>query len=115
MTSVDGATLSEAGRSVSLTQPASDLANVFIYPNPYRAREHGDRITIAGLPLEATIRIYTPDGRLVRVLETRRNTQGGATWDLRDRRGQTVPSGVYLFRVESPDDEAVLRKAALIR
>ena len=115
MTAADGATLDDAGRSVSLTQPASDLANVFVYPNPYRAREHGDRITVAGLPLEATIRIYTPDGRLVRVLETRDNTRGGATWDLRDRRGQTVPSGVYLFRVESPAEGAVLRKAAILR
>jgi hypothetical protein len=115
MEAQDGAILAKAGRAVSLTQPASNLADVFVYPNPYRAREHGGQLTIAGLPLEATVRIYTPDGRLVQVLETRQNTTGGAVWDLRDRRGQTVPSGVYLIRVEAPGNDPVLRKAALIR
>ena len=115
METADGAVLADAGRAISLTQPADDLANVFIYPNPYRAREHDERLTIAGLPLAATIRIYSPDGRLVRVLETRQNARGGATWDLRDRRGQAVPAGVYLIRVETDEDGSVLRKAALIR
>jgi hypothetical protein len=85
-----------------------------VYPNPYRARSH-EQMTVAGLPREATVRIFTPDGRLVRVLSVEDNRTGGTTWDVRDRRGDPVPSGVYLFRINAPDDDPVLEKAAVIR
>jgi hypothetical protein len=115
MKSVDGQRLAPEGATVRLTQPADDLSNVFIYPNPYRARSHGNSMTIAGLPVEATVRIYSPDGRLVRVLNVSQNRDGGAEWNLQDQRGDDVPSGVYLFRVNTPDQSPVLEKAAVIQ
>jgi len=115
MVSTAGSKLAEEGRTVRLTKPAEDLSNVFVYPNPYRAREHGNHVTIGGLPATATIRIYTPSGRLVRVLSAERNRDGGYPWDLRNRRGERVPSGIYLFRVNAPDESPVLEKAAIIR
>ena len=115
MQSVTGRRLAEEGRTVRLTKPADDLANVFVYPNPYRADEHGTHVTIGGLPIDATIRIYTPGGRLVRVLSAERNRDGGYPWDLRNRRGERVPSGIYLFRINAPDESPVLEKAAVIR
>jgi hypothetical protein len=113
--SVEGNRLSEEGRTVRLTRPAQDLTNVYVYPNPYRPTHQGEGLTVAGLPRRATIRVYTPDGRLVRVLSVEENQDGGAEWDLRDRRGQAVPAGVYLFRVSAPDHGSVLEKAAIIR
>lgn len=114
MTSSDGRTLAANTGAVKLNRPADDLDNVFVYPNPYRAQQHG-RLTIGGLPLKATIRIFSPAGQLVRVLDAAGNRGGGRTWDLRNERGDTVPSGVYLIRVESPNSEPVLKKAAVIR
>ncbi len=113
--STSGNRLAEEGRTVRLTKPADDLSNVFVYPNPYREQEHGEGLTIAGLPKEATVHIYTPDGRLVRELSVENNRNGGEQWDLRDRRGDRVPSGVYLIRVNAPEQSSVLEKAAVIR
>jgi hypothetical protein len=113
--STEGHRLSEEGSTVRLTRPAEDLSNVYVYPNPYRRTEQGGDLTIAGLPRTASIRVYTPDGRLVRVLRVEDNRDGGARWDLRDRRGEKVPSGIYLFRVNAPDHSPVLEKAAVIQ
>jgi len=115
MVSADGNRLSEEGGTVRLTRPADDLSNVYAYPNPHQARTHGQELTIAGLPSEATIRIYSPSGRLVRVLSVQSNRDGGRQWDLRDRRGERVPSGVYLIRVNAPEQAPVLEKAAVVR
>jgi subtilisin family serine protease len=115
MVSTNGAMLAEEGRTVRLTKPADDLSNVYVYPNPYRVEKHGEGVTIGGLPERATVRIYTPAGRLVRVLSVEDNRDGGHDWNLEDRRGDRVPSGVYLFRVNAPDQSPVLEKAAVIR
>jgi hypothetical protein len=111
--STEGHRLAEEGSTVRLTRPAKDLSNVYVYPNPYR--EEGGDLTIAGLPREANIRVFTPDGRLVRVLRVEDNRDGGTRWDLRDRRGEKVPSGIYLFRVNAPNEAPVLEKAAVIQ
>ena len=111
---VNGTLLASEGRSLRLSQPASDLSGVYVYPNPYHASRHGADVTVAGLPSETTIRIYSPDGRLVRVLEEKRARDGGRSWDLRDQRGERVPSGMYLIRVEGAGD-AVTKRAAVIQ
>jgi hypothetical protein len=99
---------------VRLDQPASSLDEVYVYPNPHRAHQHGDQLTVAGLPTEATVRIVSSQGTLIRVLNET-NRDGGVEWDLRDRRGRRVPSGIYLIRVEAPGEAPVLKKAAIIR
>jgi hypothetical protein len=113
--STEGHRLAQEGSTVRLTRPAEDLSNVYVYPNPYRRSEQGGELTIAGLPREANIRVYTPDGRLVQVLRVDDNRNGGTRWDLRDRQGEKVPSGIYLFRVNAPDHAPVLEKAAVIQ
>lgn len=115
MESIDGNRLAEEGRTVRLTKPADDLSNVYVYPNPHRLQRHGENLTIGGLPTQATIRIYTPEGRLVRVLSVRNNRDGGRRWNLRDRQGERVPSGIYLFRVNAPGQSPILEKAAVLR
>lgn len=113
--SADGRTLDEKSRAVRLSEPATSLDNAFIYPNPYRASAHGGSLTIGGLPSESSIRIFSSDGRLVNILPELRTLNGGRTWDLRDNRGQKVPSGIYIFRIESPADSPVVRRAAVIQ
>mgnify|MGYP006421719755 CR=1 FL=1 len=115
MRSQDGATLAPEGSTVALNRPAEGLDNVYVYPNPHRASRHGETVTVAGLPSEATLRVLSPAGRLVREIRVRGNGGGGVEWDLRDQNDQRVPSGIYLIRVEAPEADAVLKKAAVIR
>ena len=115
LTSMAGRRLSAEGHTVRLTRPADNLENVFIYPNPHRSRQHSPEVTIAGLPPEATVRIYSTDGRLVDEFSVSNNDSGGTTWDLQDRRGRRVPSGLYLVRVAAPEQSAVMKKVAVIR
>ncbi len=110
-----GTTLDPEGATVRLTQTAEDLANVKVYPNPVDLTQHAPELTVAGLPRRATVRIFAPSGRLVEVLEVENNRVGGTTWDLRTRRGDRVPSGIYLVRVEAPEASPVLKKMAVIR
>jgi len=113
--SVSGRPLTDEGATVRLTQPADGLANVKVYPNPVELSRHEPKLTVAGIPEDATIRIFSPSGRLVEVLSVNDNRMGGTAWDLRTRRGERVPSGIYLVRVEAPDASPVLKKAAVIR
>ena len=114
MRSVDGGRLAREGATISLTQAADNLADVYVFPNPYREADHQPRVVVGGLPSEATINIYSVQGEPIRQLEER-DGDGGIAWDLTDEKGRRVPSGIYLVRVEAPDQKPVLRKAAIIR
>ena len=114
MEAASGATLAPEGTVAVLSTFAADLSDVYVFPNPYRQNQHDGRVIIAGLPRTAQIAIYSLDGRLVRELEEF-DGDGGAPWDLTDARGEAVPSGVYLIRVESEGQEPVIEKVAIIR
>ncbi|MFB3133181.1 MAG: hypothetical protein ACE10K_11720, partial [Rhodothermales bacterium] len=114
MRSASGRRLAPEGHTLSLTQAADNLAGVYVFPNPYRDGEHQPRVMVAGLPPNAIVRIFSVQGEPVKRLEEH-DGDGGVAWDLTDENGQPVPSGIYLVRVEAPDQKAVLRKAAIIR
>ncbi|PSQ80936.1 MAG: hypothetical protein BRD40_03790, partial [Bacteroidetes bacterium QS_1_65_9] len=113
MRSRSGRTLAPAGHTIRLSEAAQDLSKVHVYPNPYHADRH-ERLTVAGLPAEASIKVVSVQGTVVRTLEER-GSDGGLDWDLTDRNGETVPAGVYLIRVNAPEADPVLKKAAVIR
>jgi len=78
--------------------------SVRIYPNPVKLSGSGSqsssKVTIASLPLNAKIRIYTVSGDLVRELaET--DTDGIVEWNLKNSSGKDVASGVYIVLVKS--------------
>jgi len=99
----------------------SDLP-VSVYPNPYKISEdyrgrgfedpfkegwseRKRRIHFVNLPSEATIKIFTIDGDLVREIHhpdpAMSDTDSHLAWDLISRNTQAVVSGIYLFTVES--------------
>lgn len=62
------------------------------YPEPFNI-DRDLELTIDGLVADSEIRILTPDGRLIRSLDT----YGKRTiWDGRDSNGNKVPPGVYI-------------------
>lgn len=70
-------------------------------------------VCFTGLPQLATIRIYTPDGRLVRELSSS-DGLGQILWDARNADGDPAASGVYLYEI-SNGHSSVTGKLAVLR
>ena len=96
-----------------------DLDLISITPNPYRGfsgyeASGNETITrFVNLPAQATIRVYTLSGTLIRTIE-KANTGATIDWDLRTEAGLPVASGIYLIHVEARgSDGAVLGERVL--
>ncbi|HMU62387.1 MAG TPA: hypothetical protein PKA66_11440, partial [Gemmatimonadales bacterium] len=92
-----------------------DLSKVHTVPDPYYVTSEYEVdwsskiIKFVNLPSQATIRIYSASGVLVRVLNYTSTdapndpTGGMLDWNVRNRSNQIVASGVYFYHVESGD------------
>ena len=98
---IDGA-LDEVGPvRVSIPPQPSPEAVLRVNPNP--SSESVDICYSASAPQMLSLRVFTVDGRLVRVLEHGWHDQSlhSLTWDCCDQSGRKVPSGVYFLLLES--------------
>lgn len=82
------------------------LNRVLAVPNPYNqlsSYERGNEriVKFTHLPVRCTLRIFTLAGELVKTLD-KDDDSSQLTWDLTNRDGRLVASGVYLFHVEAP-------------
>ncbi len=90
------------------------LDAVVVYPNPFRVEDKAESaVTFKYLPRTAVIRLYDLTGKLVKVIK-KDDVSDSATWDLRNRRGTQVASGVYLYVIKS-DREEKRGKIVLLR
>jgi hypothetical protein len=87
----------------------SQLARIHTVPDPlyvasaYQTSPDTAVLRFVNLPSQAIIRIYSTSGVLVAVLPHNDPTDGGeAVWNLRNRNGRWVASGVYFYHVETP-------------
>ena len=109
-------TMSAAGASFSVDYSVtnqfvatadSNLNQVHPVPDPYYVTNQFEQSTenkvikFVNLPSDAIIRIYSLSGVLVRVLEHHTSGSSEEIWDVRNRNGQIVGSGVYFFHIES--------------
>ena len=99
------------------------LDSINVVPNPYYAfsqyesTQFDNLVKITNLPLEATITIYSLDGKFIRQYQRNEELQrpdGAARairfaqdvpdleWDLKNAKGIPVASGVYLIHVNAP-------------
>ncbi|MBW3661414.1 MAG: hypothetical protein KY397_07270, partial [Gemmatimonadetes bacterium] len=98
---------------------AADLSQISVVPNPFIAanelqRGSGlQRILFTNLPPQATIRIYTISGNLVRVID-HGDGSGTAEWDVRTRFDLLAASGNYYFHVTTPDGRTHLGRLAIV-
>jgi hypothetical protein len=93
----------------ALKESAFDQAQVF--PNPYYAYNTQETssanrfVTIARLPENVTVRIFSMAGALVRVLNDENKPEGPQgqfmTWDLKNESGLPVASGLYIYHIEA--------------
>ena len=99
-----------------------ELDAIHTVPDPYLRRSAYDggsrtdkELVFVNLPPRATIRIYSLGGTLVDVVDHDDPTGGGRTpWDLRNRSGQLVASGVYFWHVVTPQGEERVGKFTII-
>lgn len=103
---------------VNQVDPATgtDLALVHTVPDPYYLRNDFEAdaghqvIKFVNLPNDAIIRIYSSSGVLVTLIEHHSTTFGGAEdWDVRNRTGRRVASGVYFYHIEAGNARRVGR------
>lgn len=112
------------GPRAEATNPDSLMARIRVVPNPYVATNRfevqnpfstgrGERtIRFINLPPQATVRIFTTSGRLVRRLDLNEGSNDAVTaadlmngsleWDLMSEDRLSVSYGVYLYHVEAP-------------
>ncbi|MCB9366660.1 MAG: S8 family serine peptidase [Calditrichaeota bacterium] len=107
---VEGVT-SESGKNLAQTillieEAATDLSDAYVYPNPFQGTgaAGSNGVFFAGLPTEATIRIFSANGALLRKID-HKSSSGHAEWDLRTDDGERVASGIYIFTIESAGAE----------
>jgi len=91
---------------------------IIVYPNPCYPNK-GQVVTIANLPLNSKVYIYTISGELVRILDdpaeiTEEGGSATATWDLRNDAGEMVARGVYIYFVPQAADRKT-GKIAIIK
>ena len=113
------------GPTVDRTAAAEMLNRIRVVPNPYVATNRFEGLSPFGtgrgprvikfihLPPEATLRIYSVSGRLIRTLHRSEGSNDGLSpdallngtldWDLESEDGLSVAYGVYLYHVEAPD------------
>ena len=91
---------------------AREVEEVAVVPNPYKLRaewEPGDGsrlLRFIRVPNDATIRIFTSAGDLIRTLKSNQNQSPGGTtgdvpWDMRNDDGRGVVSGIYIYQIET--------------
>ncbi len=106
----------------------TNINKVYAVPNPYRTgtseestpyyHNYPDRcIKFFNVPREAEIKIFTVAGDLVwEGYHYSANGENGiVSWDVRNKNGQDVGSGVYVFRVEAANGDDVYGRIVVIR
>lgn len=98
------ASASATGVFAVMGQPDTRLETAYAYPVPFR-RERGDSVlTFSDLAQRVTIKIFNAGGRWVQTLEET-DGDGELSWDVRDKDGIPLASGVYFYLLETSTDK----------
>jgi hypothetical protein len=100
------------------TLVAADLSGIHTVPDPlYVVVGYGEpRVRFVNLPERAIIRIYSASGILVTVLTHNDATAGGEeVWDVSNRGGRRVASGLYFWHVEVADGRTRIGRLTVVQ
>ncbi len=89
------------------------LGSLVVYPNPFQPSRGHTTIIFSELTTDATIRIFDLDGQ-----ETVRGDASWEmswTWDVRNRQGEEVGRGIYVYLVTNSQGEKKIGKIAVVR
>jgi len=116
-------------RVITMTvDTGTNIKKVYAVPNPYRSGTSAQTspyyhnfpdgsIKFFNVPKEADIKVYTVSGDLVWEAHHSDPTgeNGIVSWDTKNKHGEEVSSGVYIFRCESSTGESVYGRIVIIR
>jgi hypothetical protein len=88
-----------------------EISAVTFEPNPFNPNRGRMFFTGSTLAAGGSIRIYTPDGRLVRTLN---RVEAGLGWNGFDDKGNRVASGVYLILAYNGKNQSAQGKVAVV-
>ncbi|MBU0456489.1 MAG: T9SS type A sorting domain-containing protein [Gammaproteobacteria bacterium] len=80
---------------------APDLTNIIAYPNPCKGH---NKITFKNLTDQCKITIYNIAGELIFEQEFT-NTHGKVEWNLKNKSGKDVASGVYIYLITNNQNQ----------
>jgi hypothetical protein len=94
----------------------NDLKKAHCYPNPYKPNSGlgHSKITFARLTNHTKVRVYNISGELV--YDTERDTPTGELdWDVRNKNGENIASGVYIYLLADELGNKAKGKFAVVR
>lgn len=107
------------------------LDRILVAPNPYRGSaqwerlDYENRISFYNLPKRCTIYIHSMTGELVNTVPHNMSGDpdpdppgtetGGESWDMLTFNNQSIASGIYIYRVVSPEYGEKIGKFAVIK
>jgi len=92
---------------------AANLESLIVYPNPFKPGVSHTKITFAALTEQATIRIFTLAGELVKKQDV--SGQYSWDWDVKNTDGDELARGIYIWVVTNPAGEKRTGKIAIIK
>ena len=102
--------------------PADDLDNISVVPNPYIVNSNyfnespgNHLLRFTRLPNKCTVSIYTVSGEFVTTIKHDDPYDSNEFWNLRNGRGQVIAPGLYIYVVETPDGNKKMDKFAVVR
>ena len=98
---------------VAASDPSSFFTGtIHVFPNPFKPSQGDNFVTFRNTPLYSKIQITTLSGELVRELTG--NTSTDVVWDVKNKEGKDLASGVYYYRVDFQSGSST-GKLAVIR
>jgi subtilisin family serine protease len=95
------------------TSPISPPDRVVVYPNPVRRNSSASRVNIKSPEYIEKIKIYSMSGLLIYERQDMGNARY-SVWDLKNKDGQKVATGIYICVIEGSNGIIDMKKAAVI-
>lgn len=92
-----------AGSYLVFNKNASNLSEIYVYPNPVKINSINPYVYFANVTNRTKVIILNLEGKVIKEFESR-NESGGVKYDLTDKNGQLINSGIYFYRITSLDD-----------
>lgn len=93
------------GNTLSFVLTRENLSTIYTFPNPV-SFSNDDAISFGNLTSQAKITIMNLNGKeLITINETDAN--GGVRWNLRDKSGNKLPVGIYLYKITGKNSDGI--------
>jgi hypothetical protein len=100
--------------SITLGAEFTDFNKLVVYPNPHCQDKHTtQRITFKNVTPKVEIRIFSYSGVLVKTIKEK-NTNGLVAWEMDNKNGKKVGSGLYFYYITG-NDHSRRGKIAIVR